>query len=55
MQADLSLGHLVRLEEMLEIEGGTGQDSASLAWTDCEERLSLSLGLAKRAGLPPRV
>ena len=55
MQADLSAGYPVRLEEMPEIDGGTSQDRASLARADGEECLPTGLGLAQRAGLPARL
>ena len=40
MQADLPTSYLVWLEKMLKIEGGTCQNSASLAWVDSQECLS---------------
>ena len=55
MQADLSAGYPVRLEEMPEIDGGASQDRASLARADGEECLPTGLGLAQRAGLPARL
>ena len=45
MQADLPLSHSIWLEEMPAIEGGAGEDCASLAWADGEERLPSGLGL----------
>ena len=45
MQANISISHTLWLEEMSAIEGGAGEDCASLAWADGEERLPSGLGL----------
>ena len=41
VQADLPAGHPVWLEEVLEVDGSSGKDGATLARADREERISV--------------
>ena len=55
VQADLPAGHPVWPEEVLEVDGSSGKDGATLARADRKERISVGQWVAQRPSLPARL